>query len=72
MRPRIITEKNERQSELGLDKDLSATKNDKRACMLKSGQDYEFQQETKALLKLVRLSEHSLKSGVLELDKAFE
>ncbi|MEX1220530.1 MAG: type II toxin-antitoxin system Phd/YefM family antitoxin [Idiomarina sp.] len=33
---------------------------------------YEFQLETLALLKVIRLSEESLESGALELDDAFK
>lgn len=40
--------------------------------MMQETRDYEYQQETLALLKLLLLSEQSLQSEELTLDQAFE
>lgn len=57
---------------LELDDPLVITKEGKAAFVIQSIEDYEYQQESLALLKLLKLSEKSLKENPLSLDEAFE
>ena len=51
---------------------IEITKNGKPAFVVQSYQDYQFQQDTLALLKMLKLSEKSLQVAELSLDQAFE
>jgi PHD/YefM family antitoxin component YafN of YafNO toxin-antitoxin module len=46
--------------------------NAKPAFVIQSIENYEYQKETLALLKLIQLSEKSLEEGEYSLDEAFE
>ncbi|RUO65102.1 prevent-host-death family protein [Pseudidiomarina planktonica] len=72
MRTETVTYLKENANSLELKEDLLVTKKGKPAYVVQSYDDYEFQQETLALLKVIRLSEKSLQDGALELDDAFE
>lgn len=72
MRTETVTYLKENANSLELKEDLLVTKKGKPAYVVQSYDDYEFQRETLALLKVIRLSEKSLQDGALELDDAFE
>ena len=62
----------ENMNHLELDDPLIITKNGKAAFVIQSIEDYEYQKESLALLKLLKLSEKSLKENPLSLDETFE
>ena len=62
----------ENVNQLDLDAPLIITKDGKAAFVIQSIEDYEYQQESLALLKLLKLSEKSLNENPLSLDEAFE
>ena len=72
MRTETITYLKENANNLTLDNELIITKNGKAAFVIQSIGDYEELRETIALLKLLKLSEKSLKSSPLTIDEAFE
>ncbi len=72
MQTETITYLKEHANTLELREELLITKNGKPAFVIQSFDDYEFQQETLALLKLLKLSEKSLQTTELSLDQAFE
>ena len=72
MRTETITYLKENANNLSLDEKLVVTKNGKPAFVVQSIEDFEHQQETLALLKLLKLSEKSLQNQTLSLDEAFE
>lgn len=72
MQTETITYLKEHANTLELREDLLITKNGKPAFVVQSYQDYQFQQDTLALLKMLKLSEKSLQSAELTLDQAFE
>ena len=72
MRTETITFLKENANNLTLDNELIITKNGKAAFVIQSIEDYEELRETIALLKLLKLSEKSLKSSPLTIDEAFE
>jgi len=72
MRTETITYLKENANNLTLDNELIITKNGKAAFVIQSIEDYEELRETIALLKLLKLSEKSLKSSPLTIDEAFE
>lgn len=71
MRTETLTYLKEHANNLELDSPLLVTQNGKARYVLQNADDYEFQQESLALLKLLNLSEHSAKSGTIGLDEAF-
>jgi prevent-host-death family protein len=72
MRTETITYLKENANNLTLDNELVITKNGKAAFVIQSIEDYEELRETIALLKLLKLSEKSLKSSPLTIDEAFK
>jgi PHD/YefM family antitoxin component YafN of YafNO toxin-antitoxin module len=62
----------ENVNNLELDDALVITKDGKAAFVIQSIEDYEYQKESLALLKLLKLSEKSIKENPLSLDEAFE
>ncbi|PWW35345.1 prevent-host-death family protein [Idiomarina loihiensis] len=72
MKTETVTYLKENANSLELQEDLLVTKKGKPAYVVQSYADYEFQQETMALLKLLKLSEKSLSKEALSLDEAFE
>ena len=72
MNTETITYLKENANNLELDDELLITKNGKPAFVIQSIEDYEYQKETLALLKLIQLSEKSLEQGEHSLDDAFE
>ncbi|KUM51927.1 MULTISPECIES: type II toxin-antitoxin system Phd/YefM family antitoxin [Rheinheimera] len=72
MQTETITYLKEHANTLELREELLITKNGKPAFVVQSYQDYQFQQDTLALLKMLKLSEKSLQVAELSLDQAFE
>lgn len=72
MQAETITYLKEHANTLELHEELLITKNGKPAFVVQSYQDYQFQQDTLALLKMLKLSEKSLQVTELTLDQAFE
>ena len=72
MKTETITYLKEHANTLELREELLITKNGKPAFVVQSYQDYQFQQDTLALLKMLKLSEKSLQAAELTLDQAFE
>ena len=72
MKTETVTYLKENANSLELQEDLLVTKKGKPAYVVQSYADYEFHQETMALLKLLKLSEKSLSKEALSLDEAFE
>jgi PHD/YefM family antitoxin component YafN of YafNO toxin-antitoxin module len=71
MRTETITYLKENANNLSLDEKLIVTKNGKAAFVVQSIEDYEYQQDTLALLKLLKLAEKSIHEKPLTLDEAF-
>lgn len=61
----------EHASHLELDGPLLVTQNGKARFVVQNAEDYEYQQETLALLKLLILSDKSLEKEILSFDQAF-
>lgn len=72
MKTETVTYLKENANSLELNETLLVTKKGKPAYVVQSFADYEFQQETIALLKLLTLSEKSLNTSRLSLDEAFD
>ncbi len=72
MHTETISYLKENANHLELDDALVITKDGKAAFVIQSIEDYEYQRESLALLKLLKLSEKSLKENPLSLDEAFE
>lgn len=72
MNTETITYLKENANNLELDDELLITKNGKPAFVIQSVEDYQYQKESLALLKLLQLSEKSLEQGEFSLDQAFE
>ena len=72
MQTETITYLKEHANTLELHEELLITKNGKPAFVVQSYQDYQFQQDTLALLKMLKLSEKSLQGAELSLDQVFE
>jgi PHD/YefM family antitoxin component YafN of YafNO toxin-antitoxin module len=61
----------EHANHLELSGPLLVTQNGKARFVLQNAEDYEYQQETLALLKLLILSDKSLEKDTLSFDQAF-
>lgn len=72
MQTETITYLKEHANSLELNEELLITKNGKPAFVVQSYQDYQFQQDTLALLKILKLSEKSLQAAELSVDQAFD
>jgi PHD/YefM family antitoxin component YafN of YafNO toxin-antitoxin module len=72
MKTETITYLKENANTLELKEELLITKNGKPAFVVQSYQDYQFVQDSLALLKMLKVSEKSLQTAELTLDQAFE
>lgn len=72
MNTETVTYLKENANSLDLHDELLITQNGKPAFVIQSIEDYEYQKETLALLKLMQLSQKSLEQGEHSLDEAFE
>lgn len=72
MRTETLSYLKEHANHLELDSPLLVTQKGKARFVIQNAEDYEHQQETLALLRLLILSEKSANSEVLSLDQAFE
>ncbi len=71
MRTETLSYVKEHANHLELDNPLLVTQNGKARFVLQNADDYEHQQETLALLKLLVLSDKSTREDVLSLNQAF-
>lgn len=72
MQTETVTYLKEHANTLELQEELLITKHGKPAFVIQSYQDYQFQQDTLALLKILKLSEKPLQQRQLTVDDAFE
>lgn len=72
MKTETITYLKENANNLELQEELMITKKGKPAFVLQSYTAFQFQQETLALLKALKLSEKSLETERFTVDEAFE
>lgn len=72
MQTETVTYLKEHANTLELHEELLITKRGKPAFVVQSYQDYQFQQDTLALLKILKLSEKTLQHAKLTVDQAFE
>ena len=73
MKTQTVSYMKEHANHLELDDPILITQNGKPRFVLQDAQDYEHQQQTIALLKLINLSEKSISKGeFLSLDDAFD
>ena len=73
MKTQTVSYMKEHASHLELDNPILVTQNGKPKFVIQDAKDYEEQQQTLALLKLINLSEKSAKhSGLLDLDDVFD
>ena len=71
MRTETLTYLKENANNLELTSPLLVTQNGKARYVVQSVEDYEFQQDSLSLLKMLTLSEKSSKQNTLTLDEAF-
>ena len=73
MKTQTVSYMKEHANHLELDNPILVTQNGKPKFVIQDAKDYEEQQQTLALLKLINLSERSAKhSGLLDLDDVFD
>lgn len=73
MKTQTVSYMKEHANHLELDDPILVTQNGKPKFVIQDVNDYEDQQQTIALLKLINLSERSAKqSGLMDLDEAFD
>lgn len=72
MRTETLSYLKEHANHLELDTPLLVTQKGKARFVVQNADDYEYQQESLALLKLLVLSERSAKNGLLTLGEAFD
>ena len=72
MQTETVTYLKEHANTLELHEELLITKHGKPAFVVQSYQDYQFQQDTLALLKILKLSEKTLQQTKLTVEQAFE
>jgi len=73
MKTQTVSYMKEHANHLELDNPILVTQNGKPKYVIQDAQDYEEQQQTIALLKLINLSERSAKqSGLVDLDNVFD
>ena len=72
MQTKSLTYLKAHASNLELHEELLITKHGKPAFVVQSYQDYQFQQDTLALLKILKLSEKTLQQTKLTVEQAFE
>ncbi len=71
MRTETLSYLKEHANHLELDDPLLVTQKGKAKYVIQTVEDYEYKQESIALLKLLALSEKSLKKNALTLDEVF-
>jgi PHD/YefM family antitoxin component YafN of YafNO toxin-antitoxin module len=71
MRTETLTYLKENANNLELTSPLLVTQNGKARYVVQSVEDYEFQQDSLSLLKMLTLSEKSSKQNTLTIDEAF-
>ena len=71
MRIETLTYLKKHANSLELDSPLLVTQNGKARYVVQNAGDYEFQQESLALLKLLTLSDHAARKGTISFDDAF-
>jgi PHD/YefM family antitoxin component YafN of YafNO toxin-antitoxin module len=71
MHTETVTYLKENANKLELNEPLLVTQNGKAKYVIQSVEDYQYQQDTIALLKLINLSEKSLEKEQLSIDEAF-
>ena len=71
MRTQTLTYLKEHANNLDLTSPLLVTQNGKARYVVQSVEDYEFQQDSLALLKILNLSENSSKQNSLTIEQAF-
>jgi PHD/YefM family antitoxin component YafN of YafNO toxin-antitoxin module len=62
----------ENANKLDVDEPLLVTQNGKAKYVVQSYEDYQYQQESLALLKLINQAEKSARAGSLTMDQAFD
>ena len=72
MHTETVTYLKENANKLSVEEPLVVTQNGKAKYVVQSYDDYQYQQESIALLKMVNLAERGLKGSELELDEAFD
>ncbi|MCC5853868.1 MAG: type II toxin-antitoxin system Phd/YefM family antitoxin [Alkalimonas sp.] len=72
MQTETVTYLKEHANTLELHEELLITKHGKPAFVVQSYQDYQLQQDTLALLKILKLSEKTLPQAKLTVEQAFE
>ncbi len=72
MRTETLTYLKEHANNLELDSPLLVTQNGKARYVIQDAADYQYQQESLALLKLLTLSDQAVKTGTISLDDAFD
>lgn len=72
MESKTVTYIKEHFNHLEVNEPISITQNGSPKFVLQSRQDYEEQQETIALLKLILISEKSGAKGLISFDEAFD
>ena len=72
MQTETLTYLKEHANKLELDGPLLVTQNGKARYVVQDAADYQYQQESLALLKLLTLSEQAGKTGTISLDEAFD
>ncbi|MCP3689823.1 MAG: type II toxin-antitoxin system Phd/YefM family antitoxin [Gammaproteobacteria bacterium] len=71
MRTETLTYLKENANNLELDSPLLVTQNGKARYVIQNAEDYEFQQESLALLKLLTISSQCSLEGTISLEDAF-
>lgn len=72
MHTETVTFVKENANKLNVDEPLLVTQNGKAKYVVQSYEDYQYQQESLALLKLVNLAEKSLQKEAVNIDEAFD
>jgi PHD/YefM family antitoxin component YafN of YafNO toxin-antitoxin module len=72
MQTETVTFVKENASKLDVDEPLIVTQNGKAKYVVQSFEDYQYQQETIALLKLVNMAEKLGKTAPLSIEDAFD
>jgi PHD/YefM family antitoxin component YafN of YafNO toxin-antitoxin module len=72
MQTETVTFVKENANKLNVDEPLLVTQNGKAKYVVQSYEDYQYQQESIALLKLVNLAETSCNKSRLTIDDAFD
>jgi len=71
MRTETLSYVKEHANHLELESPLLITQKGKARFVLQNVEDYEYQQESLALIKLLAISDKSGKEGILSIDQAF-